>query len=319
MFADALDFVLEFDGEGGDVRTLALGAERIRFAAHFLEDEPEVLALRASLGESVEEQLVVAPEARDFFMDVELVCHDAGFLQKSDVVDFGILHEHVDAFAELVLPDFDAFGVEDFHLVEDVVQVVYATFQILGEVRAFLFAHGDDSVQGFRKFGHQVLFPGLVVGPAVCELQHFRNGKHVLELDFACNAVLRLHGLGDFHELRDGGLVVAHRDVPDVTRAERDGKVHGTAGELILDERLEIVLEVGEVLWNLGGNFEEAAVHAADFDDAADSLQGGFALAEPGHGNNGHILDEKIRLFYAAKYSYNAGWNFYKKRIDSFD
>lgn len=172
----------------------------------------------------------MAPEARDFFVDVEFVCHDAGFLQKSDFFDFRVLHEHVDAFAELVLPDFDALGVEDFYLVENGVQVVYATFQILGEVRAFLFAHGDDSVQGFRKFGHQVLFPGLVVGSAVGELQNFGNGEDMFELDFAGDSKLRLHGLRDFDELRNGGFVVAHGDVPDVTGTERDGKVHGTAG-----------------------------------------------------------------------------------------
>ena len=55
LFSDALDFVLEFDGEGGDVGILALGAKRVRFAAHLLQDEPEVLALGTAFGESVEE------------------------------------------------------------------------------------------------------------------------------------------------------------------------------------------------------------------------------------------------------------------------
>lgn len=283
MFADALDFVLEFDGEGGDVRTLALGAEGVRFAAHFLEDEPEVLALCAALGERVEEQFVVALEASDFLVDVEFVRHDAGFLKQADFLDFRILHEHVDALAELVFPHFDALRVEDFYLVENGVQVVYAAGEVFGEVCAFLFAHGDHAVQSLRKFCHQVFFPGFVVGAAIGKLQNFRDGKHMFKLDFASNAVFCLHGLGDFNKLGNGGFVVAHGNVPDVTCTESDGKVHGTAGKFILDERLEIVFKVGEVLWNLAGNFEKATVDAADFDDAADTLQSGFALAEPGH------------------------------------
>ena len=147
LFADALDFVLEFDGEGGDFGVLALGAERVRFATHFLEDKPEVLALGATLGERVEEQLVVAAETRDFFVDVELVCHDAGFLQQADIVDFGILHERIDAFAELDLPRFNALRIEDFDLVDDFVQVYHAAGKVYGEVCAFFFAHGDDAVQ----------------------------------------------------------------------------------------------------------------------------------------------------------------------------
>ena len=81
LLADALDFVLELDGKCRDVCALALGAKRIRFASHFLEDKPEVLALRTAFLERVEEQLVVAVEARNLFVDVEFVGHDAGFLQ----------------------------------------------------------------------------------------------------------------------------------------------------------------------------------------------------------------------------------------------
>ena len=84
LLADALNLVFELDGKCCDFGVLALGAKRIRFTAHFLEDKPEVLALGATLGERVEEQLVVAAETRDFFVDVELVCHDAGFLQQAD-------------------------------------------------------------------------------------------------------------------------------------------------------------------------------------------------------------------------------------------
>ena len=147
LLADALDLVLEFDGKCCDVGVLALGAKRIRFTTHFLENESEVLALGATLGERVEEQLVVAPESRDFFVDVELVGHDAGFLQQADFVDFGIFHERVDAFAELDLPRFNALRVENFDLVDDFVQVDHAAGEVYGEVCAFLFAHGDDAVQ----------------------------------------------------------------------------------------------------------------------------------------------------------------------------
>ena len=108
LFSNALDLVLELDGKCCDVGVLALGAKRIRFTTHFLENESEVLALGATLGERVEEQLVVAPESRDLFVDVELVGHDAGFLQKAHFVDFGILHERVDAFAEFDFPRFNA-------------------------------------------------------------------------------------------------------------------------------------------------------------------------------------------------------------------
>ena len=146
MLADALDFVLELDGEGRYVGILALCAERIRFAAHLLQDEPEILALGTALGERVEEQLVVAAETRDFFVDVKFVRHDAGFLQQANFVDFGVLHERVDAFAELDLPCFDTLRIENFDLVDDIVQVVDATGEVHGEVRAFFFAHGDDSV-----------------------------------------------------------------------------------------------------------------------------------------------------------------------------
>ena len=230
----------------------------------------------------------MAPESRDFFVDVELVGHDAGFLQKADFVDFGILHERVDAFAEFDFPRFNALRIENFDLVDDFVQVDHTAGEVYGEVCAFLFAHGDDAVQSLVEFSLQVLFPDFVVAVAVGELQNFGDGKHVFELDVACNAVLFLHCLRDFYELFHGRFVVANRDVPGVACAKRNRKVHGTADELVLDLCLEVVFEVGKVLWNLARNFEETAVHAAHFDNARDSLQCGFALAESGHGDNRH-------------------------------
>jgi len=288
LFADTLDFVLEFDGEGGDVGVLALGAERIRFATHFLQDEPEVLSLGATLGKCVEEQLVVAAETRDFFMNVEFVCHDAGFLQQTHIVDFGILHERIDAFAELDLPRFDALRIEDFDLVDDFVQVENAAGEVGGKVRPFLFAHGDDSIQSLIEFGLQMLFPHFVVAVAIRELQNVGNGEHVFELDFTGDAVLLLHGLRDFDELGNGSFVVADGNVPGIASAKRNGQVHGTADELVLNLSLEVVFEVSEVLRNLARNFKKTAVHAADFDDARDSLQCGFAFSEPGHRNDVH-------------------------------
>ena len=251
LLADALDLVLEFDGEGGDVGVLALGAKRICFAAHFLQDESEILALGAAFGERVEEQLVVAPESRDLFVDVELVGHDAGFLQEADFVDFGILHERVDAFAELAFPRFNALRIENFDLVDDFVQVDHAAGEVYGEVCAFLFAHGDDAVQSLVEFCLQMLFPDFVVAVAVRELQNFRDGKHVFELDVACNAVLFLHRLRDFHELFYGCFVVANGNVPGIACAKRNRQIHGTADELVLDLCLEVIFEIGEVLRNL--------------------------------------------------------------------
>ncbi len=294
LFADALDFVLEFDGEGGDVSVLALGAERVRFAAHFLEDETKVLALGAAFGECVEEQLVVAAEPRDFFVDVEFIGHDAGFLQKADFVDFGIFHERVDAFAELDLPRFDALRIEDFDLVDDVVQVVDTTGEVCGEVYTFFFTHRDDSVQSLVEFRFQVLFPKFVIVVSVGELQNFGDGEHMFQLDFACNAVLGLHRLRDFHELFHGSFVVANGNVPGVACAKRNRKIHGTANELVLDLGFKIVFEVGKILRNLARNFEETAVHAAHFDNARDSLQCGFAFSEPGHGDNGHFILSRL-------------------------
>ena len=93
MLADALDFVLELDGKRGDVGTLALGAEGVGFAAHFLQNETEVLALGAAFLEGVQEKLVVAAEAGDFFVNVKLVGHDAGFLQQADIVDMVYRHK----------------------------------------------------------------------------------------------------------------------------------------------------------------------------------------------------------------------------------
>ncbi len=251
LFPDALNFVFEFDGESSYFGVLALGAESVRFTAHFLQDEPEVLALGATFGEGVEKQLVVAPESRDFFVDVELVRHDAGFLQQAHFVDFGIFHERVDAFAELDLPRLDALRIEDFDLVDDIVQVVYATGEVHGKVCAFFFAHGDDAVQSFVEFRFQVLFPDFVVGVPVRKLQNFGDGEHVFELDFSSDVVFSLHGLRDFDEFADGIFVVANRNVPGVPSPERNGQVHGTADQLILDLSLEIVFQVGEVLRNL--------------------------------------------------------------------
>ena len=251
LFADALNLVLELDGERCDFGVLALGAKRIRFAAHFLEDKPEVLALSATFGERVEEELVVAPKSRDFFVDVELVGHDAGFLQKADFVDFGILHERIDAFAELDLPRFDALRIEDFDLVDDFVQVENAAGEVGGKVRPFLFAHGDDSIQSLVEFGLQMLFPHFVVAVAICELQNVGNGEHVFELDFTGDAVLLLHGLRDFDELGNGSFVVADGNVPGIASAKRNGQVHGTANELVLNLSLEVVFEISEVLRHL--------------------------------------------------------------------
>ena len=230
----------------------------------------------------------MAAEASDFFVDVELVRHDAGFLQQAHVVDFGVLHERIDAFTELDLPRFNTLRVEHFDLVECRVQVIDSLFQVGGEVRAFLFAHGNHAVERLVQFRLQVLFPGFVVGACVRKLQNLGDRKHVFELDFAGNAVLGLHGLRDFDEFGDGGLVVADGDVPNVAFAEGDAHVHRAAGKLFLDLGLEIVFQVREVLGNLTRNLEESAVHAAHFDNAADSVQCGFALAESGHRNNRH-------------------------------
>ena len=232
----------------------------------------------------------MAPESRDFFVDVELVGHDAGFLQQADFVDFGIFHERVDAFAELDLPRFNALRVENFDLVDDFVQVDHSAGEVYGEVCAFLFAHGDDAVQSLVEFCLQMLFPDFVVAVAVRELQNFRDCKHVLELDVTCNAVFFLHRLRDFHKLFHGCFVVANGNVPGIACAKRNRQIHGTADELVLDLGFKIVFEISEVLRNLARNFEETAVHAAYFDNARDSLQCGFALAESGHGNNRHFI-----------------------------
>ena len=201
---------------------MALCAKRIGFAAHLLQYKSEVLALGAALGERVEEQLVVAAETRDFFVNVELVGHDAGFLQKAYFVDFGILHERVDAFAELDFPRLDALRVEDFDLVDDFVEMEYTAGEVHGEVGAFLFAHGDNAVQCLVEFCLQVLFPDFVVGVPVRELQNFGDGEYVFQLDFACDTVLGLHRLRDFDELGDSGFVVANGNVPGVAGSERN-------------------------------------------------------------------------------------------------
>ena len=201
---------------------MALCAERIGFAAHLLQDESEVLALGAAFGERVEEQLVVAAETRDFFVNVELVGHDAGFLQQANFVDFGILHERVDAFAELNLPRLDALRIEDFDLVDDFVQMEHSMGEVGGEVGSFFFAHGDNAVQSFVEFCFQVLFPDFVVSVSVRELQNFGDGEHMFELDFACDTVLGLHRLRDFDELGDSGFVVANGNVAGVAGPERN-------------------------------------------------------------------------------------------------
>ena len=72
----------------------------------------------------------------------------------------------------------------------------------------------------------------------------------MFQLDFAGNAVLGLHGLGDFNELAYGSLVVANGNVPYVTSPEGNGKVHRTAGQFVLDLGLEVVFQVSEVLGN---------------------------------------------------------------------
>lgn len=51
--------------------------------------------------------------------------------------------------------------------------------EVGGEVRSFLFTHGDDAVQCLVEFSLQVLFPGFVIGIGVCKLQYFGNGKYV--------------------------------------------------------------------------------------------------------------------------------------------
>ena len=222
LFSDTLYLVFQFDGEGGDFGVLALGAECVRFATHFLQDEPEILALGTALGERVEEQLVVAAETSDFFVNIELVGHDAGFLQQAHFVDFGILHERIDAFTELRFPRFNALRIEYFDLVDDFVQVDHAAGEIHGEVGAFFFAHGDNAVQSLVEFGLQVLFPNFIVVVSVGELQNFWNRKHMFKLDIAGNAVFFLHGLRDFYELGDGCFVVANGDVSGVASPECD-------------------------------------------------------------------------------------------------
>ena len=184
-------------------------------------------------------------------MDVELVGHDAGFLQKAYFVDFGILHERVDAFAEFRFPRLDALRIEDLDLVDDFVQVDYAAGEVYGEVCTFLFSHGNDAVQSLVKFRLQVLFPNFVVTVAVGELQNFRDGKNVFELDIACNAVLFLHRFRDFYKFFDGGIVVANGNVSRIARAESDGKVHGTANKLVLNLCLEVIFEIGKIFGNL--------------------------------------------------------------------
>ncbi len=184
-------------------------------------------------------------------MDVEFVGHDAGFLQQAHVVDFAILHQAVDAFLELDLPRVDALRVQHLDFRKHVFQVGNALCEVGREIRAFLFAHGDNAVQRLRKFFLQVVFPSFVIGSRVGKLQYFGDGENVVERDFACDAMLCLQGLRNLDELRNSRVVVAHGNVPDGAFAERDGKIHRTACELVFHDRLQVVFEVGEVFRNL--------------------------------------------------------------------
>ena len=251
LFSDTLDFVLEFDGKCCDVGVLALGAESVRFATHFLQDEPEIFTLGAAFGERVKEQFVVATETRNFFVNVEFVCHNAGFLQQAHFVDFRIFHERVDAFTEFGFPRFNALRIENFNFVDDFVQVNDAAGEVNSEVRAFFLAHGNNAIQSFVKFCLQVFFPDFIVGISVGELQNIRDGKYVFKLDFSSDAVLLLHGLCDFDEFGDRFFIIAYGNIPGIACAKRNGQVHGTANEFILDLCFEIVFKVGKILRNL--------------------------------------------------------------------
>ena len=283
LFADAFDFVLELDSKGGDVGTLALCAEGVGFAAHFLQNESEVLALGAAFLEGVQEKLVVTAEARDFFVDVEFVGHDAGFLQQADVVDFAILQEHVDAFLELVFPDFDALRVKNFNLVENGVQVIHAAFEIASEIGTFLGSHFVHLVKCLVEFGGEVLFKRFGVCVGIGELQNFGEGQNMFQLDIACNVVLQLHGVRDFDKLFDGGVVVGNGNVSARACAKRYAKDDRTADQLVFNLVLETIFEVGQVLGQLARDIQKAVVHAADFNHATCALVHGLALPKPRH------------------------------------
>ena len=91
-------------------------------------------------------------------MDIEFVCHNASFLQKANVINFGILQKHIDTFLELAFPHFDTLRIQHLDFIKDIIQVIHAAFQIASKVCAFLFAHFVDLIQGLIEFSGKMLF-----------------------------------------------------------------------------------------------------------------------------------------------------------------